>query len=116
MKSGMGKYLRGALWGLWVAVVPVGAQQVRKLSLTEAIEIAKRDSYAAQVARYSFLGQYWNYRSYRAELLPSLNLSGGVMNFDRSIVEARDPDTVYSRGVSHDSFRMHCNVEESVAR
>ena len=93
MKSGMGKYLRGALWGLWVAVVPVGAQQVRKLSLTEAIEIAKRDSYAAQVARYSFLGQYWNYRSYRAELLPSLNLSGGVMNFDRSIVEARDPDT-----------------------
>lgn len=22
-----------------------------------------------------------------------MNLSGGVMNFDRSIVEARDPDT-----------------------
>ena len=76
MKSEIGKYLRGAWWCLWVAVVPVGAQQVRKLSLTEAIEIAKRDSYAAQVARYSFLGQYWNYRSYRAELLPSLNLSG----------------------------------------
>ena len=93
MKSEIGKYLRGAWWCLWVAVVPAGAQQVRKLSLTEAIEIAKRDSYAAQVARYSFLGQYWNYRSYRAELLPSLNLSGGVMNFDRSIVEARDPDT-----------------------
>lgn len=69
------------------------AGQARKLSLTEAIEIAKRDSYAAQVARYSFLGQYWNFRSYKAELLPSLNLSGGVMNFDRSIVEARDPDT-----------------------
>ena len=54
MKSEIGKYLRGAWWCLWVAVVPVGAQQVRKLSLTEAIEIAKRDSYAAQVARYSF--------------------------------------------------------------
>ena len=93
MKSEIGKYLRGAWWCLWVAVVPEGAQQVRKLSLTEAIEIAKRDSYAAQVARFSFLGQYWYYRSYRAELLPSLNLSGGVMNFDRSIVEARDPDT-----------------------
>ncbi len=65
MKSEIGKYLRCAWWCLWVAVVPVGAQQVRKLSLTEAIEIAKRDSYAAQVARYSFLGQYWNYRSYR---------------------------------------------------
>ena len=77
-----------------MASVPVAAQQAtRKLSLTEAIEIAKRESYAAQVARYSFLGQYWNYRSYRAELLPSLNLSGGVMNFDRSIVEVRDADS-----------------------
>lgn len=78
---------------LWMAVGTVAAQPARKLSLTEAIEIAKRDSYAAQVARYSFLGQYWNYRSYRAELLPSLNLSGGVMNFDRSIVEVRDADS-----------------------
>lgn len=78
---------------LWMAVGAVAAQPARKLSLTEAIEIAKRDSYAAQVARYSFLGQYWNYRSYRAELLPSLNLSGGVMNFDRSIVEVRDADS-----------------------
>lgn len=76
-----------------MAAMPVAAQQVRTLSLADAIEMAKRNSYAAQVARYSFLGQYWNYRSYRAELLPSLNLSGGVMEFDRSIVEARDPDT-----------------------
>ena len=78
--------MRGAWWCLWVAVVQVGSQPVRKLTLTEAIEIAKRDSYAAQVARYSFLGQYWNYRSYRAELLPSLNLSGGGFIFDRAIV------------------------------
>ena len=64
-----------------MASVPVAAQQaVRKLSLTEAIEIAKRHSYAAQVARYSFLGQYWNFRSYKAELLPSLNLSGGELS------------------------------------
>lgn len=76
-----------------MAAMPVAAQQVRTLSLVDAIEMAKRNSYAAQVARYSFLGQYWNYRSYRAELLPSLNLSGGVMEFDRSIVEVRDPDT-----------------------
>lgn len=93
MKSEIGKYFRSVCWCLWMAVMPVGAQQMRKLSLTEAIDIAKQNSYAAQVARYSFLGQYWNYRSYKAQLLPSLNLSGGVMNFDRSIVEARDPDT-----------------------
>lgn len=89
-------WMKNGWWAcgcLWMAVGTVAAQPARKLSLTEAIEIAKRDSYAAQVARYSFLGQYWNYRSYRAELLPSLNLSGGVMNFDRSIVEVRDADS-----------------------
>lgn len=95
MKRRYKRYYGWGVWAcLWAATLPVAAQQpVRKLSLTEAIEIAKRDSYAAQVARYSFLGQYWNYRSYRAELLPSLNLSGGVMNFDRSIVEVRDADS-----------------------
>ena len=95
MKRRYKRYYGWGVWAcLWAATLPVAAQQpVRKLSLTEAIEIAKRDSYAAQVARYSFLGQYWNYRSYRAELLPSLNLSGGVMNFDRSIVEVRDAES-----------------------
>lgn len=93
MRNVMGRFLCSAWWCLWMAAMPVAAQQVRTLSLADAIEMAKRNSYAAQVARYSFLGQYWNYRSYRAELLPSLNLSGGVMEFDRSIVEARDPDT-----------------------
>lgn len=93
MRNVMGRFLCNARWCLWMAAMPVAAQQVRTLSLVDAIEMAKRNSYAAQVARYSFLGQYWNYRSYRAELLPSLNLSGGVMEFDRSIVEVRDPDT-----------------------
>lgn len=93
MKREIERYVCVVWWCLWMVARPVGAQQKHILSLTDAIEMGKRDSYEAQMARYSFLGQYWNYRSYRAELLPSLNLSGGVMNFDRSIVEARDPDT-----------------------
>lgn len=93
MEDGIKKHLWGVMLCLGTVIFPAEAQQRRSLSLSEAIEMGKRDSYAAQVARYTFLGQYWNFRSYRAELLPSLNLSGSVMNFDRSIVEARDPDS-----------------------
>ena len=89
---------RNWIGGVWICLLlcaqPVSASgPSRMLSLEEAIEIAKRNSYTAQLARYSFMRQYWNYRSYRAELLPALNLTGNLMNFDRSIVEVRDADS-----------------------
>ncbi len=64
--------------------------QERILTLADAIEIAQAQSYDATVARLSFMGQYWSHRSYRAELLPSVNISGGLMEFDRSMVQTRD--------------------------
>lgn len=62
------------------------------LSLSSAIQIAQQQSYDAMVARLSFMSQYWSYRSFRAELLPAVNLSGNLLQFDRSMVEARNYD------------------------
>ena len=67
-----------------------GSGKAQQLSLTNAIQIAQQNSYDATLARFSFLASYWNYRSFKAELLPAINLSGGLMNFDHSIVEARN--------------------------
>lgn len=44
-------------------------------SLSEAIELAKRQSPDAQTARHSFRSAYWNYKYYQANYLPSLSLS-----------------------------------------
>lgn len=63
-----------------------------KLTLNDAIRIAQEQSYAAQIARFNFLSSYWTYRSYKAELLPSMSLSGSLLNYDRSIVEVRNSD------------------------
>lgn len=63
-----------------------------KLTLNDAIRIAQERSYAAQIARFNFLGSYWTYRSYKAELLPSMSLTGSLLNYDRSIVEVRNSD------------------------
>ena len=62
------------------------------LSLSSAIQIAQQQSYDAMVARLSFMSHYWSYRSFRAEMLPAVNLSGNLLQFDRSMVEARNYD------------------------
>jgi len=45
------------------------------------------------VAKYTFLSSYWSFRSFRASRLPSLNLSGEVLSFDRSLRLLQDYDT-----------------------
>lgn len=68
------------------------AHAQRAISLSDAIRIAQQNSYDAQLARFSFMSSYWAYKSFRAELLPSMSLTGGLMNFNHSKVEARNAD------------------------
>ena len=58
--------------GILVTALSMSAQQ---LTLPDAIRIAQENSYDAQLARFSFLASYWTYRSFKAELLPSVNSS-----------------------------------------
>lgn len=55
------------------------------MTLEEAIGTARIQSVAALQARHAFISTYWAYRSYLASRLPSLNLYGNLMNFDRSL-------------------------------
>ena len=55
------------------------------MTLKEAIGTARIQSVAALQARHAFISTYWAYRSYLASRLPSLNLYGNLMNFDRSL-------------------------------
>lgn len=64
----------------------------QQITLNNAIKIAQENSLDAKSAHFSFLASYWTYRSFKAELLPSMNLSGGLMNYNRSLVEARNYD------------------------
>ena len=54
-------------------------------TLSEAVNAARTNSVEAKEARQSFISAYWAYRSYMASRLPSFNLYGGLMNFDRSL-------------------------------
>ena len=80
--------------GWLVCSLGVGQNPVTgKLTLEEAIKIAHARSPQAQMVQLSFMSQYWSFRSYKAQLLPSLNLSGNLGNYNRSLVDVRDPET-----------------------
>lgn len=89
----------------------------RQLTLTSAIQIARQQSYDAMVARLSFMSQYWNYRSFRAELLPAVNLSGSLLQFDRSMVEARNYEDGRIAYVENNSMSnsLSLSIDQNIA-
>jgi outer membrane protein TolC len=59
--------------------------QPRLITLQEALELAEAQSLDALTARNLFLSSYWQYRNYRAELLPNVVLSGNLPSLSRSL-------------------------------
>lgn len=73
----------------------VRAQNARpvRLTLQQTIERAQNLSIDAMMAKHNYLSQYWQYRSYRAQMLPSLSLSGTIPNFDKSYTSLQNAVT-----------------------
>lgn len=63
------------------------AQQIPKrvMTLREALDIARRQSLDALVAKNTMRIAYWQYRDFRADMLPSLTLDGTLPSYNRSL-------------------------------
>ncbi len=79
----------------WLLCSAITGQNLttRNITLEQAIEIAHARSPQVQMAQLNFMAQYWDFRSYKAQFLPSLNLHGNLGNYNRSLVDVRDPET-----------------------
>lgn len=69
---------------------PIAPGSVRSFSLEETIYLAQEQSPLARSARYALIASQWRYRSFRADLLPELSLSGDVPNYRRSFSSRLD--------------------------
>ena len=74
-------------------VCPAQVVGPRTLTMQQVVQLAQENSISAMSNRNTFAAQYWSYRSYRAELLPSLNLSANLAQFNRSLVQLQDYQT-----------------------
>ena len=76
------------------------AQEVKKLTFEEVIKIAEEQSPNALIAKHRFRASYWQYRSYKAQYLPSLTLSGTTPDFSNGL------DKVYDYSTNQFSYRQ----------
>ncbi|MBI4946128.1 MAG: TolC family protein [Bacteroidetes bacterium] len=75
------------------SVLSVSAQETaNKLSLDDVIKLARDQSPEALLAKHRFRASYWQYRTYKAEFLPSLTLATTLPDLNRSISKITMPD------------------------
>jgi outer membrane protein TolC len=82
-----------------------GANAARAFTLEETIALAKEQSPLARTARYSLIASQWRYKSFRADLLPSLELGGDAPNYRRA----------FSRRLSEDGSIQFIATDQSDA-
>ncbi len=59
------------------------AQETKKLTIEDVINTASKQSLEAFKNKNMYLSKYWEYRNYKADRLPSLNLDVTPFNFNR---------------------------------
>ena len=86
--------LTGVFFVLLLAVSPLFSQQrTLVMTLDDVIETAREQSQDALIAKHSFLSSYWSYRSYKAHLLPSLNLNSTLGQYNRTLSQVQNSET-----------------------
>lgn len=81
-----------ALFGLSLGL----SAQKQGLDLQTAIREAQKQSPSFYRAINTAENRYWNYRQFRASLLPQLNLSGSLPNYSSAIDRVTLPDGTFS--------------------
>jgi len=59
------------------------AQEVKKLTFDEVIRLSEEQSPNALMAKHRFRSSYWQYRSYKAQFLPTLSMSGTAPRYSK---------------------------------
>lgn len=87
---------RRLLASLFIALIfcslNLQAQNQQTLTLEQSIEIAKKNSPLARAANFALVSSKWRFKSFRADLLPSLSLSGDAPNYSKSFRADFQPD------------------------
>jgi outer membrane protein TolC len=76
------------------------AQELKKLTFDEVIKLSEEQSPNALIAKHRYRASYWQFRSYQAQYLPSLTLSGTTPDFSNGL------DKVYDYSTNQSFYRQ----------
>jgi outer membrane protein TolC len=86
------------------------AQAVLTLDLFQSIKLATDSSLQAFSAKSMYLSRYWQFRSFKAGRLPTLNLSMTPLQYNRDIVQRYDSDNNTDVYREQQSMYMYGNL------
>jgi len=87
------------------------SQEVERLSLRMVIKLSEEHSPDAILAKHRFRASYWQYRTFKAEYLPSLTLTGVLPEYNRSYEKEYD----YSTGREFYVEKNYSNISGSLS-
>ena len=96
------------LWSLWG--ISISAQQRVILDLQRTIAIANDSSLEAFRTKNMYLSGYWEYRTYKANRLPSLTLNMTPARYNRDITKRYDSEQDLDIYRSQQSFYAYGNL------
>ena len=71
---------------LIISAFTISAQEnIRMLSLQDVINLAKKQSPDALMAKHRFRSSFWEFKTFKADYLPSLKLNGTLPSLDKGI-------------------------------
>ena len=93
------------------------AQPKSVYTLDELIYLAQSSSPSALIAKNYYRAQYWKFRAYQANLLPSLNLGANLAAFERSTQLILDPTTESYKYVDNSSLsnNLSLSIRQNIA-
>ncbi len=96
------------------AVTNLSAQkQTIRLTLDELVKTAADQSPAAVAAKYNFLASYWQFCTYKAQLLPSASLNASAGKYNRSLVSLQNYETGAINYVQNDNLQNSLSLSMS---
>ncbi|MEX0724249.1 MAG: TolC family protein [Gracilimonas sp.] len=112
----MNKTLYGiTIFVLLLLSTSLKAQDQQTLTLDQSIEIAKQNSPLARAANFSIISAKWRYKSFRADLLPSLTLGGDAPNYNKSIFSnVQDDGTVTFSSRTQSEASVDLSVQQNI--
>jgi len=85
-------------------------EKTKTITLLQAIEIAGDSSLSAFKAKNSYLSGYWQYRTFKAERLPSMSLDMTPFSYNQNFVERYDYQNNVDTYKSQQSLNSNANL------
>jgi len=87
-------------------------QNLQKVELTleEAISIAQDSSLRAFIEKNEYLSDYWDFRTYQADYLPTLRLEATPFNYERAVREEYNSQEEEYQFIQNESLNSYANL------